>query len=140
MQEENTESNCDLRYHLGKGIVEDLKQRIPYYLSDFFDGFVGEKTLQVDLIKGDLVSLFLSLLLCKSLSLSLIISLTCLTTVLERKLFRSVCLSISTDDVLLSLLFLVLLLLAPLGALSRRSHRDSHPIPSHPIRPPSVHL
>ena len=27
--------------------MEDLKQRIPYYLSDFFDGFVGEKTLQV---------------------------------------------------------------------------------------------
>ena len=39
--------NTKRRYHLGKGIVEDLKQRVPYYLSDFFDGFVGEKTLQV---------------------------------------------------------------------------------------------
>ena len=39
--------NTKQRYHLGKGIVEDLKQRVPYYLSDFFDGFVGEKTLQV---------------------------------------------------------------------------------------------
>ena len=38
------------RYHLGKGIVEDLKQRVPYYLSDFFDGFVGEKTLQVEMM------------------------------------------------------------------------------------------
>ena len=28
-----------------KGMYEDLKQRIPYYLSDFYDGFVGEKTL-----------------------------------------------------------------------------------------------
>lgn len=33
-------------YHLGKGILEDLQQRIPYYLSDYFDGFVGEKTAQ----------------------------------------------------------------------------------------------
>ena len=33
-------------YHLGQGMFEDLKQRIPYYLSDFYDGFVGEKTMQ----------------------------------------------------------------------------------------------
>ena len=26
-------------------MFEDLKQRIPFYLSDFYDGFVGEKTL-----------------------------------------------------------------------------------------------
>ena len=26
-------------------MLEDLKQRIPFYLSDFYDGFVGEKTL-----------------------------------------------------------------------------------------------
>lgn len=32
-------------YYLGQGIYEDLKQRIPFYLSDFYDGFAGEKTL-----------------------------------------------------------------------------------------------
>ena len=26
-------------------MYEDLKQRIPFYLSDFYDGFAGEKTL-----------------------------------------------------------------------------------------------
>jgi len=33
-------------YHLGQGMYEDLKQRIPYYLSDFYDGFFGERTMQ----------------------------------------------------------------------------------------------
>ena len=33
-------------YHLGEGIVKDLQTRIPHYLSDYFDGFVGEKTMQ----------------------------------------------------------------------------------------------
>ena len=51
------------RYHLGLGIVEDLKQRIPYYLSDFFDGFVGEKTLQVASVVAVFVVLSLSSLL-----------------------------------------------------------------------------
>ena len=31
--------------HIWQGMFEDLKQRIPFYLSDFYDGFVGEKTL-----------------------------------------------------------------------------------------------
>ena len=61
------------RYHFGKGIVEDLKQRLPYYLSDFFDGFVGEKTLQVKIKQIKCVSfLMLSLtLLTTSLAISL---------------------------------------------------------------------
>ena len=35
----------DDRYDDWQGIYEDLKQRIPFYLSDFYDGFAGEKTL-----------------------------------------------------------------------------------------------
>ena len=33
------------RYDDWQGMYEDLKQRIPFYLSDFYDGFAGEKTL-----------------------------------------------------------------------------------------------
>lgn len=33
-------------YYLGQGMFEDLRQRLPYYVSDFVDGFLGEKTLQ----------------------------------------------------------------------------------------------
>ena len=35
----------DDRYDDWQGMYEDLKQRIPFYLSDFYDGFAGEKTL-----------------------------------------------------------------------------------------------
>ncbi|XP_023337238.1 sodium bicarbonate transporter-like protein 11, partial [Eurytemora carolleeae] len=33
-------------YHLGSGMYEDLRQRLPFYLSDFIDGFIGDKTIQ----------------------------------------------------------------------------------------------
>merc|ERR1719223_753982 len=30
-------------YHFGQGIIEDLKKRLPYYGSDFVDGFIGDR-------------------------------------------------------------------------------------------------
>ncbi len=33
-------------YHVGKGIAQDLRGRIPYYLDDFKDGVVGKNTIQ----------------------------------------------------------------------------------------------
>ncbi len=33
-------------YHIGKGISEDLRGRIPFYLDDFKDGVIGKNTIQ----------------------------------------------------------------------------------------------
>ena len=38
--------NKIIKYNDYQGMYEDLKQRIPYYLSDFYDGFAGDKTVQ----------------------------------------------------------------------------------------------
>ncbi|XP_077967625.1 solute carrier family 4 member 11-like isoform X2 [Styela clava] len=33
-------------YHFGRGVLDDLKRRLPYYPSDFIDGIVGKYTLR----------------------------------------------------------------------------------------------
>nr|XP_039248412.1 sodium bicarbonate transporter-like protein 11 isoform X1 [Styela clava] len=33
-------------YHFGRGAIDDIRRRLPYYPSDFIDGFVGKNTLR----------------------------------------------------------------------------------------------